>query len=130
MFIDLQWWQSLIGILVLLGLSPAPWITAMLAGRLMTLGAHERRVADVRKADEATMAEMRRNQDTLEKRHDATIERLKEERSYERAAKDTERERSDKLADKLMSVTEEFGATTVHLLRSLPDVGERDERTG
>lgn len=113
MTIDLTWWQALIGILALLGLSPAPWIAAILAGRLMTLKQHT-----------LALDEMHRTSELLEKRHDATIQRINEERNYERAAKDIERERSDKLAEKLMSVTEEFGATTLHLLRSLPEVDD------
>lgn len=124
MTIDLQWWQALIGILVLLGLSPAPWIAAILAGRLMTQKQHEGRVADITKAHVLVVEEMHRTSDVLERRHDATIARINEERNYERSAKDAERERSDKLAEKLMSVTEEFGATTLHLLRSLPEVDD------
>lgn len=122
MFIDLQWWQAALAIITGLGLSAAPWIAALLAGRIMTLGQHTRRVADLDKAHGELVAEKDRAIAAAERRHDATVKRIVEERDYERAAKDAERQRSDKLADKLGDVTEEFGQTTVHLLKSLGEV--------
>ena len=32
--LDVQWWQGIIGIIVLLGLSPAPWILGLAVGRI------------------------------------------------------------------------------------------------
>ena len=124
--LDLEWWQWAVAALGILGLSPAPWLLALLSGRLVTLKAH---VRELEEKDRALKATEKRDADTvarLESRHAATVARLVEERNYERAAKDVERDRSDRLSAKLAEVTEEFGQTTVHLLRSLPEaVNER-----
>lgn len=32
--LNLEWWQTLIGLLVVLGLSPAPWLLGLAAGRI------------------------------------------------------------------------------------------------
>lgn len=109
---NLEWWQTLGGIIILLGFSAGPWIAALLAGKLITAGVHNGRIAD-------KDAEIVR----IEKRHDATVGRLLEERNYERTAKDLERGRADALADKLGEATIELGETAVHLLRALPSSG-------
>lgn len=36
--LDLQWWQALIAILGILGLSPAPWLLGLAAGRIQFSG--------------------------------------------------------------------------------------------
>lgn len=96
-------------ILAALGLSAAPWITALLLGRLLTRKAHEDRVADLKlqavRADE---------------RADKAEERAGVE--YERA--ETERTRADGLAGKLAELAGEMGRTTVHLLKALPSAPE------
>lgn len=96
-------------ILAALGLSAAPWITALLLGRLLTRKAHEDRVADLKL--QATRADERA--DKAEER--AGVE-------YTRA--ETERVRADTLAGKLAELAGEMGRTTVHLLKSLPTVPE------
>lgn len=109
---NLEWYQTLGGVVILLGFSAGPWIAALLAGKLITKGQHDGRIAD-------KDAEIAR----IEKRHDGTVSRLLEERNYERQAKDLERERADKLSDKLGEATIELGETAVHLLRALPSSG-------
>lgn len=116
--LDLQWWQWLGGAVTILGLSPAPWIVALLRGRLLTLTAHS----------EALSREEAAHKAILKEKDEATA-RIIEEKNYWRSAASNDRERSDKMAEKLMTVTEEFGATTVHLLRALPEaVGDDVER--
>jgi hypothetical protein len=116
--IDLEWWQWLGGAVTILGLSPAPWIVALLRGRLLTLTAHAEAMAREETAHKAILKE----------KDDATA-RIIEEKNYWRNAAGNDRDRSDRMAEKLMTVTEEFGATTVHLLRALPEaVGNDVER--
>lgn len=47
--LDIQWWQAFIGLLVLLGLSPAPWILGLAVGRIQFTKtaeeAHQRELA-------------------------------------------------------------------------------------
>lgn len=101
--VTLEWWQGLAAVLVALGLSPAPWIIALLSNRLMTRGQHNDRVTDL-KAELAAK--------------DRQIE-------YEQAAKAVQADRADKAIAKTIELATEFGATTVHLLKSLPET-DRD----
>lgn len=99
---NLEWWQTLVGIIGVIGLSPAPWITALLLNKLMTRAQHEDRVKDLK--ERTTAAETR------------------EGIQYQRA--ETERGRADGLAVKVGELATEFGATAVHLLKSLPSAEE------
>lgn len=110
--LDLEWWQWLVGAVALLGLSPAPWLAALLSGRLITRSTHEGRVTDLKE-------EIAR----IERRHDGTVARIVAEKDLEREARGVERDRADVLADKLSKATDELGATALHLLESIPGLG-------
>lgn len=104
---------DILGLAALVGGGSAPWVAAVLAGRLMTLRQHEARTADL-KAAHARDLEQR----------DKEATRLIAERDYERQAKDVERNRADANADQLHEVVAEFGQTTVSFLRALPEAAD------
>lgn len=89
------------------------WVGLVLTGKLIPHRTADARVVDLKAAHKSE----------LEYR-DRENERLAGERDYERKAKDVERERADQNADRLGAVVREFGETTVHLLRSLPEAAD------
>lgn len=112
----LQWWQVLGGIVTLLGLSPAPWIGALLTRRLMPLGAHLERVADLKAAHSTEMQNLKDAHARELLSCAADLDRVQLDRANERAATKLERDRADLAASKLAALTEQFGQVTVGLL--------------
>lgn len=120
----LQWWQVVGGIVTLLGLSPAPWIGALLTRRLMPLGAHLERVADIKSAHNLEMQNLK-DSHTRELAASADdLARVQQDRANERDATKLERARADAAAEKLAALTEQFGQVTVGLLTG-HDTGRR-----
>lgn len=124
---DWQWWQYVGAAIGILGLSPAPWIAAVLTRRLMPLGAHLERVAELKESH-------RRETDTIEAQAAETvktlrseIERISGERDYERTARATERERADVATAKLGEFASEFGKSTTDLLAGLSSIRNRPD---
>lgn len=113
---DLQWWQIVVGIVGALGLSPAPWITALLLRKLMPLGAHLERVADIK---EAHKLEMQHSDDGHARElagKDEIIAALRADSVKKDEATQLERDRADSATAKLGALTEQFGQVTVTLL--------------
>jgi hypothetical protein len=100
--VALELWQVLVGIVAALGFSAAPWIAALLANKLITIGIHRERMAE----------------------KEATIARLEREVAYEQTAKATQEKRADDAIASVAALAGEMGQTTVHLLKSLPGVGD------
>jgi hypothetical protein len=123
--VKLEWWQLAIAIIGALGLSPAPWIAAILTRRLMPLGAHLERVADIKAAHilEVEHQDERHARELAGK--DQTIDNLKADRVEERAATKIERDRADAAASKLAQLTEQFGQVTVGILSGGNDRGKQ-----
>lgn len=113
--IDLEWWQVVIGIGTGLGLSAAPWIAALLAGKILTIGVHREQLAAKDKAYDDMLAEK-----------NAQVARADADRDSERQGKEVERQRGDGAFRETIALAREFGATTVHLLRALPNVQDED----
>lgn len=113
--IDLEWWQVVIGILAGLGFSAAPWIAALLAGKLITIGVYREMVAAKDKLYNDMLAEK-----------NSQVDRANTDRDSERQGKDVERQRGDGAFRETIALAREFGATTVHLLRALPNVEDED----
>jgi hypothetical protein len=124
----LQWWQYLVGGLGVLGLSPAPWIYAVLSRRLMPLGAHLERVAELKEFHKREIQTVQDQNAVTQAALRDEIERIAGEREYERAARATERERGDAATTKLSEFAGEFGKSTVGLLAGVR--AARAERTG
>lgn len=124
---DWQWWQYVGAALGALGLSPAPWIAAVLTRRLMPLGAHLERVAEIK-------ASHSRETETIATQNAITVQTLRDEitrvsgeRDYERTARATERERADVATAKLGEFASEFGKSTTDLLAGLSSVRNRPD---
>jgi hypothetical protein len=111
-----EWWQWLVGAVTVLGLSAAPWIAALLAGKLHTSA----EVGHIIKAHDLAITTKDAEISRIEARHADTVGRILAERDYERAAKDVERVRADTLAGKLAELADGMGQTAVHLLAALP----------
>lgn len=116
---DWQWWQYVGAGLGALGLSPAPWIAAVLTRRLMPLGAHLERVAEIKASHSREIETIAtQNAITVQTMRDE-ITRVSGERDYERTARATERERADAATAKLGEFASEFGKSTTDLLAGL-----------
>jgi hypothetical protein len=101
----LEWWQYALSAVAVLGLSPAPWVAAMLAGRLRPIG--------------WTREQVKAKDDEIEReRAAAATERTRADTERERA--DLERDRADRASARLVDVALELGASTVKLLEALP----------
>lgn len=101
---------------VSLGAGSAPFVGAILWGKLITLRHHNEALAEKDKQ----IAEVKANAEQREALLTEQVVRSDQALVNEREAKKVERERADSAVAKLNEVTAEFGATMVHLLRSLP----------
>lgn len=112
---------------VSLGAGSAPFVGAILWGKLITLRHHTEALAE----KDEQIAEVKRNAEQREALLTEQVVRSDQALVNEREAKKVERERADSAVSKLNEVTAEFGATMVHLLRSLPqpDGAEPSART-
>jgi hypothetical protein len=124
---DLQWWQTLVAIIGVLGLSPAPWLIGMAFGRIQfskpAQQAYDARVADLKSQHaEAITALTTYHSGVLEEK-DARYAELKESRDYYRTARIEERDRADKATEQLMEVTE-LTKLTVRTIQSLGEASE------
>lgn len=116
---DWQWWQYVAAAIGVLGLSPAPWIAAVLTRRLMPLGAHLERVAELKQSHSREIDTIQTQGAATAKTLQDEITRISGERDYERTARATERERADVATAKLGEFASEFGKSTTDLLAGL-----------
>lgn len=135
--IDLQWWQAVAALLGLLGLSGAPWITALLRGNLLTRtnhneivtkleAAHSLAIENIQTAHALLITQKDAEVKRMEERHAGTVGRLVEEKAYERTRADRNEQRADVAIAKTSELATEFGTSLVKLLRDLPDGGGGD----
>lgn len=118
---DLSAWQTVIALLGVLGLSPAPWLLGMAIGRIQFTApaakSYDERVAELKAAHDATVdnlktahnsavAEIVRHHTDLVAVKDTQYDELKESRNYYRAARLAEADRADKATDQLAEVVE------------------------
>ena len=108
-FSNLSFWQWLGGVIVLLGVSPAPWITALATGRLLFRADLVSRLAVAKENYENSLKEERAHHDEL-----MAVER--ERYSLLERARETEQARNEKLTDALQDSTRAVEATTSVLL--------------
>ena len=116
----MDWMTSLLEVApqvgVSLGAGSAPFVGAILWGKLITLRHHNEAIAEQEKRIVQTEQNAARREALLTEQ----VVRSDQALANEREAKKVERERADTAVAKLNEVTGEFGATMVHLLRSLP----------
>lgn len=131
--LNIQWWQAVVALLVALGLSPAPWLTAMATGRLLFRGDLAERIAERDKAHAAALAERdRTHAAALAERdryhaallaaHEARYADLETSNTRNVEAAQQERQRADKATATLESVAEALEANS-HIMAALRDVG-------
>ncbi len=121
---NLEWWQTLIGIAVGLGLSPAPWLLGMAFGRIQfsapARATYDERVADLKAQHaDAVKALTTYHAEVLTER-DGRYAELKQSRDYYREARIVERDRADKVTDQLAEALE-LARLNTHLLQSLDE---------
>lgn len=119
--LNLEWWQGVLGILVTLGLSPAPWILGLALGRIQFTGpaernytarteelkaAHAREVDSVKAAAAQALAGVVAHHAELVAEKDARYAELKESRDYYRTARIEERDRADMATEQLLESVE------------------------
>lgn len=131
--LNIEWWQGVIGLIVLLGLSPAPWILGLALGRIQFSGpsqrAYDERVADLKAAHarelETTtktatdaIAETVRHHNDLTAVQAARYAELERSRDYYRTARLAEADRADRATDQLVEVVEiaKASAQALHAL--------------
>lgn len=120
LFIDvlnLQWWQVLVGGAVALGLSPAPWITALATGRLLFRADLERQLKAKDEEHARAIAQAQSNYETLRAVDRERYDELKLAHATTALALEAERSRSDEVTDGLLGMGAVVEANT-HVLQS------------
>lgn len=87
--LTLEWWQTLVAILGVLGLSPAPWLLGLATGRLQFTTPADR-------VYEARAAELAKHHDEIQAMHLSRYEDMKRSRDGWREAVEVERTRADR----------------------------------
>lgn len=118
--LNLQWWQVLVGILVALGMSPAPWITALATGRLLFRGDLDQRLKERDIAHEKALAQRDAYHNAILAERDARYAELQESNKANADAARQERDRADRATGQLSEVTEALEASS-HIMAALRD---------
>ena len=113
---NLQWWQALIGLITVLGLSPAPWLLGLASGKIQFSAPAQK-----------TYTERIQDLDEHHKHVEAIqVERyadLKESRNYYRDAFNTEHDRANKATETVAEVLDAIKATN-HVMSSITIAAE------
>lgn len=104
---------------VSLGAGSAPFVGAILWGKLITLRHHNEALGELEKR----VAQSEENAARRESLLTEQLARSDQSLANEREAKKVERERADVAVAKLGEVTTEFGSAMVHMLGSFPQGG-------
>jgi hypothetical protein len=123
-----QWWQGILFVVGVLGLSPAPWLLGMARDKIAFTtpmrAAVEARVAEIKGAHERELAERDRHHAAeLETRREAYAE-LAVSRDYYRTARLEEQGRADKASTALAEATAELGRLTSQVLRAFDEAAK------
>lgn len=122
--LNVQWWQALIAGAVGLGLSPAPWITALATGRLLFRADFERQLAKKDEEHSRAMAQQVSYYEGLRELDKERFDELKLTNAANAAAAQTERRRADEVTDAVLEVGDVVKANT-HVLNSFHAAADR-----
>lgn len=133
---NLEWWQSFVGIIALLGLSPAPWLLGLATGRLQFASPAQKnhesqikalqeqftaRVTDLKEAHRADIVELVDHHDKINCIQVERYAEMKESRDGWKEATSVERERAN-IATAAVSEVLTVVKATNHVLSSLQEV--------
>lgn len=125
--LNLQWWQALIGIVVALGLSPAPWITALATGRLLFRADLDERLRKRDQEHEKALESQKSYYEALLVGKDERYADLKSANEANAQAAIRERERAEEITDVALELSDIVRANN-HFLESLGAVSEIVEK--
>lgn len=135
---DLQWWQALLAIIGILGLSPAPWLLGVATGKIQFTAPAQKnfdeRVAELKASLALTLSEkdsthekftreLVAHHEDLQQRDAEKYAEMKASRDGYRIATKEQRERADRATETAAQAVEAV-QTTNHLLASLKVVSE------
>lgn len=115
--LNLQWWQALLAGAVALGLSPAPWITALATGRLLFRADLERQLKAKDEEHARAMAQAEAYYQGMRTVDKDRYDELKVAHATNVLALEAERSRSDEVTEGLLGVGAVVEANT-HVLQS------------
>ena len=113
---NLQWWQALIGLITVLGLSPAPWLLGLASGKIQFS-------APAQKAYAERIQDMDEHHKQVEGIQAERYADLKESRNYYRDAFNTEHDRANKATETVAEVLDAIKATN-HVMSSITQAAE------
>lgn len=131
--LDLQWWQGLVAIIGILGLSPAPWLLGLVSGKIQFTGradlAHQRELTARSEAfDREKAALVAYHTDVLAAR-DQRYADLQAAKTAIEDAYELQRKRSEQMADALTDSTEVLRVTN-HVLVEFTKAAREVEPSG
>ena len=108
---NLQWWQALIGLITVLGLSPAPWLLGLASGKIQFSTPAQKIYAD-------RIQDLDEHHKQVEAIQAERYADLKESRNYYRDAFNTEHDRANKATETVAEVLDAIKATN-HVMSSI-----------
>ena len=128
---DLQWWQALLGIITLLGLSPAPWILGLANGKIQFTKPAEAqfqaRIDEKDKTQAAAITELVKHHEEIRRLDAENYKEMKSSRDGYRDATAEQRQRADKATEVAVRAVEAVN-TTNHVLNSLDQVFKEKDK--
>jgi len=115
--LDIQWWQAVLALAGALGVSGAPWLTALAAGRLLFRADLERQLKEKDANHERAMLEQKQHYDALRSLDAERYGELKESNAANVQAAQAERRRADEVTDAALEVVDVVRANS-HIMES------------
>lgn len=131
--LSLQWWQGLIAIAGLVGLSPAPWLLGMARDKIAFTAPmradYDARIGDLKDAHARALAELVAHNAALLAQKDEAYAELKTSRDYYRQARLEEQQRANELSEQLAE-SAKMARTVVHFLEAFDEAAVKGGNPG